>query len=85
MIELLLRKKHRKRRRDMVLISLSIMYSNLLLHKKEIKMGLIKMMMILIETRWQVSLTLLISPYQILFVLHRSLSLRPVRAAKTKL
>ena len=85
MIEPLLRKKHRKRRRNMVHISLSIMYSNLLLHKKEIKMGRIKMMMILIETRLQVRLTLLISPYQILFVLHRSLFLRPVRAAKTKL
>ena len=85
MIGLSLRKKHRKRNRDMVRISLSIMYSNLLLHRMEVKMGRIKMMMILIETMLQVSLMQLISLYQILFVLHRNLSLRPARTAKTKL
>ena len=84
MIELSRKKKHWKKKSNMVLILLSIMYSNLQKHKKKIKHQN-KMMMILTETRKQVSLTLLISPFQILFVLHRNQFLKPVSTAKTRL
>ena len=84
MIELLLKKKHWKKKSSMVLILLLITCSNLLKHNKKIKHQN-KMMMILTETRKQVSLTLMISQFQISFVPHRNPFLRPVKAAKTRL